>query len=347
MSAARRRPFSFAVAMARPAAAGVALLFAAVGSAAAGSGGALLPLFTTVLVIVGSWFAALVCVNDLGDEAIDRVNLPGDANRPLVTGAASRRQVTAIGAGAAALALGVAWIEGPIVAAVVAAGLALGAAYSLPPFRLCGRGLVAAAVLPAGYVAVPFLVGALSTDATPRGTAFAVLPGLYLVFMGRILLKDFRDVEGDALFGKRTFLVRYGRRATCWFSAGCWCVGAVAVAAAVPQRAVLVVPIAALLASVLHGLSALAADAGRTEDDAAIAAIAQTGRGLGVLLLAHLTMLEQGWGAGGRIGVTVALTLVFVAGYADVAIARSASRSWWWSAVPSRCSAASARLSHR
>jgi 4-hydroxybenzoate polyprenyltransferase len=344
MSAARPRSFSFAVAMARPAAAGVALLFAAVGGAAAGSGGALLPLFTTVL-IVGSWFAALVCVNDLGDEAIDRVNLPGDANRPLVTGAASRRQVTAIGAGAAALALGVAWIEGPIVAAVVAAGLALGAAYSLPPFRLCGRGLVAAAVLPAGYVAVPFLVGALGTDATPRGTAFAVLPGLYLVFMGRILLKDFRDVEGDALFGKRTFLVRYGRRATCRFSAGCWCVGAVAVAAAVPQRAVLVVPIAALLASVLHGLSALAADAGRPEDDAAIAAIAQTGRGLGVLLLAHLTMVEQGWGAGGRFGVTVALTLVFVAGYADVA--RSASRSWWWSAVPSRCSAASARLSHR
>ena len=37
-----------------------------------------------------------------------------------------------------------------------------------------------------------------------------LLAGLYVGFIGRILLKDFRDVRGDALFGKRTFLVRHG-----------------------------------------------------------------------------------------------------------------------------------------
>jgi 4-hydroxybenzoate polyprenyltransferase len=300
-----------------------------------------------VLVIVGTWFAALVALNDLGDEAIDRVNLPGDGGRPLVTGTASRRQVLLLGLGAAAVAVAVAWIESPAVGAVVTAGLALGAAYSLPPFRLCARGVVASAVLPAGYVAVPFLVGALCTDPSPGMSTLAVLPGLYVVFMGRILLKDFRDVAGDALFGKRTFLVRHGRRATCAFSAGCWCVGAVAVAAAVPQRGALIVPIAVLLIAVLHGLSALAADTGRAADEDAIGVIAQLGRGLGVLLVAHLTMLEQGRGAGERLGVTVALTVLFVAGYADAATTSSANRSWWWSAVPSRCSAVKARLIQR
>ena len=50
-------------------------------------------------------------------------------------------------------------------------------------------------------------------------TDLLLLAGLYAGFIGRIVLKDFRDVRGDALFGKRTFLVRHGRRATCRLSA--------------------------------------------------------------------------------------------------------------------------------
>jgi len=334
-------------ALARPAAAGAALLFAGVGTAAAGSGGALRPLLTTVIVIVAAWFTALVCLNDLGDEAIDRVNLAGASDRPLATGAASRRQVAAVGLAAAAIALAVGGLGAPAIAVVVSLGLALGAAYSLPPFRLCSRGVVAAAVLPAGYVAVPYLVGAFAVDASPSLRTFTVLPGLYVVFMGRILLKDFRDLAGDALFGKRTFLVRHGRRPTVLFSAGCWCVGTVAVLAAVPHRSVLLAPIAVLLACVLHGLSRIAADAGAADTDTAIAGIAQTGRGLGVMLLGHFTMLEQGWPAGAQLGVTAAVAALFVAAYADIAIASSANRSWWWSAVPRRCSVASARRSQR
>jgi len=333
-------------ALARPSAAGVALLFAAVGGAAAGSGGALAPLFTTVLVIVAAWFTALVCLNDLADEAIDRVNLAGARGRPLVTGAASRRSVAGVAIGAAVLALAVAAIHGIAVVGVVAVGLGLGATYSLPPIRLCGRGALAAALLPAGYVAVPFLVGALATDPAVGIGQLAVLPGLYVVFMGRILLKDFRDEKGDALFGKRTFLVRHGRGATCTFSAGCWCAGAVAVLAGAPQRTAVVVPVTALLLCVLHGLSRVGADDGPDVDETAIAAIALAGRGLGVVLLAHLTMLEQGWATTPATGVLVALTALFAAAYVDVvAMTRSASRSWWWSAVPSRCSSARARLS--
>lgn len=37
-----------------------------------------------------------VALNDLADEAIDRVNLPGDRRRPLVAGTATRRELVAM-----------------------------------------------------------------------------------------------------------------------------------------------------------------------------------------------------------------------------------------------------------
>ena len=36
-----------------------------------------------------------------------------------------------------------------------------------------------------------------------------------MLFVARIVLKDFRDREGDALYGKPTLLLRFGKDATC------------------------------------------------------------------------------------------------------------------------------------
>src|SRR5207245_2835899 len=98
---------------------------------------------------------------------------------------------------------------------VVLGGLVFTAAYSLRPVHLARRGVVAPMLLPLGYVAVPYLVGIFAVRNTLSRNDLLVLVGLYAGFIGRIVLKDFRDVRGDALFGKRTFLVRHGRRATC------------------------------------------------------------------------------------------------------------------------------------
>lgn len=108
----------------------------------------------------------------------------------------------------------------------------------LRPVRLADRGALAALVLPAGYVAVPYLVGIFAVRGSPRPADLLLLAGLYLGFIGRILVKDFRDVRGDALFGKRTFLVRHGRRRTCQFSACCWLVDTGAILAAARQPTV-------------------------------------------------------------------------------------------------------------
>jgi 4-hydroxybenzoate polyprenyltransferase len=94
----------------RPPVAAVVLLFAALGQAQVGVPDAIHPLFTTVLVILGGWFVNAAVLNDLADERIDRVNLAGARGRPLVSGHATRRELLAVGVGAAAVAIGVVFV---------------------------------------------------------------------------------------------------------------------------------------------------------------------------------------------------------------------------------------------
>jgi 4-hydroxybenzoate polyprenyltransferase len=57
--------------------------------------------------------------------------------------------------------------------------------------------------------------------------------GLYFAFIGRLLLKDFRDVKGDQLYGKKTFLLCYGAKITCLVSGFFWVVGTTIICIAV------------------------------------------------------------------------------------------------------------------
>jgi 4-hydroxybenzoate polyprenyltransferase len=146
-------------------------------------------------------------------------------------------------------------------------------------------------------------------------TDLLLLGGLYAGFVGRIVLKDFRDVRGDALFGKRTFLVRHGRRATCVLSAAFLVVG-VSVLPFVRELSVaLVAAYALFLALTLGLLWALARSTSARRDSALIAAIAIFGRGMLVTLYAHFAMLAAGWSLVAASAMIVALTVV-VAGTA-------------------------------
>jgi 4-hydroxybenzoate polyprenyltransferase len=297
--------------LARPAVVVLLGLFTATGLAQAGQGENL-ALLARALVVVTGFLLFSVVVNDLADEAIDRVNLPGDRRRPLVAGTATRRELAATGAGAAvvALAAGATLHWGVVV--VVVAGLALSAGYSLRPVRIADRGAAASLLLPAGYVAVPYLVGVLAGRGTLQPGDLMLLGGLYVGFIGRIVLKDFRDVRGDALFGKRTFLVRHGRRRTCRLSAACWMAGSVALAAVEQPTWALAGAWAAYLALALLLLWALSVECGARRDEALIAAIAIVGRGMLVTLLAHYSVTGAHWPAFaylGVMGVLVAATL--------------------------------------
>ncbi|GAA4507283.1 hypothetical protein GCM10023191_065510 [Actinoallomurus oryzae] len=282
------------VLVARPAVIMLLGMFAATGLAQAGHGEDRL-LLARVLAVVAGFLVFSVACNDLADEAIDRVNLPDDARRPLVTGAASRHDLLVTGVVGAAGALAVsATLHWPAVA-VTAAGLALSAGYSLRPVRLAERGAVASLVLPACYVAVPYLLGVFAVRASARPGDLLLLAGLYAGFVGRILLKDFRDVRGDAMFGKRTFLVRHGRVWTCVFSGCCWTAGtALILATARRPSGALLAAETVCLAVALGLIRALAADRGVRRDERLISAIAVVGRSMILLLLGHLSMVHAG-----------------------------------------------------
>ncbi len=298
------------VVLARPAVLVLLALFAATGLAQAGRAGDHL-LLARVLVVVAAFLLFSVAVNDLTDEAIDRVNLAGDRRRPLVVGTARRRDLRRVAGAAAVTALLAAAALGWRCLALVAAGLAVSAAYSVRPVRVADRGAVASLLLPFCYVAVPYLLGLLAAARTVRFADLVLLAGLYVGFIGRILLKDFRDVRGDALFGKRTVLVRYGRRRTCSVSAACWVAGAALLLAGVgspPPSLVLGYVLG--VAAALGLLRALAAAGGPRRDEALISATAIVGRGLLLLLLAHLSIAAAGWSGPGHDAALAALVLV-------------------------------------
>ena len=279
------------VIMGRPAVLFLLALYAAIGTASAGRPDDHRLLFA-VLVVVGALLLFSVAVNDLADEAIDRVNLAGDPTRPLVSGSGRRTELRVLAGTGALLATGAAAFLGWRSVAITVTALAISAAYSL---SLSKRGAVASLVLPACYVATPYLLGA---GVRPDWT---LLAGLYVGFIGRILLKDFRDLQGDALFGKRTFLVRHGRRATCAFSACCWVAGG---ALSAPDAGIAVTVLGTVAAPVL--LTALAEDGGHRRDERLISALAIVGRGFLVILLVQLSVPRPGL-------LTAALVVVFAA----------------------------------
>lgn len=250
------------------------------------------PVLAAVGVVV-AFVVAAVAVNDLADVHVDRINLPGDRRRPLLhADAAHQLVVVAVVSAVTALVAG-ALSGGLLGLAVLAGGLALVVCYSLPPWRLSDRGAIAALLLPAGYVAVPFLTGLLAVRGQVGAGELALLAAAYVGFVGRILLKDFRDVTGDALLGKRTFLVRHGQRLTCTFAGACWAAGSVVTGLVAHPSAALDVSYLIRVVVAL-GLLVLLATAGNPAvQTALISATAVVGRGLVLALVLHLLAVAR------------------------------------------------------
>ena len=159
------------------------------------------------------WIAA-TSWNDLSDTGADVVNVRDDPGRPLARGETTRGALRALAIVAAVASLVIACIDGVAVAAVMAGVLVVAAAYSLRPMRLGARPYLPYPALGVAYGAAPYLLAlaAMHIDIGARDAAVAGI--LSAMFAGRMLLKDFRDVRGDELIGKPTFLLRHGAFAT-------------------------------------------------------------------------------------------------------------------------------------
>lgn len=157
-------------------------------------------------------------INDYTDRDIDRHNLKGALDRPLVTGDISMTGFWILHVASAVLIMALSsfygW-KGVVCSAVM---LLISYAYSIHPVRLTARPLISPIVLAAAYVYYSFTLGFWSMP-DGRTYPFALTVGLFVGFIARILLKDFRDIRGDKKYGKITFLIRYGATVTIVVSA--------------------------------------------------------------------------------------------------------------------------------
>jgi homogentisate phytyltransferase/homogentisate geranylgeranyltransferase len=152
---------------------------------------------------------AIVGVNQLTDVDIDRVNKPW---LPIAAGELSMNGARTIVVACTAIPLAMAVTQGVVETVAVAAGLAVGALYSLPPFRF-KRFPVAASLCITGVRSLVVNLGVywhFAGDIAPPVWALClfVLPFSFAI----AVLKDVPDLEGDRQFSIRTFTVRMGGR---------------------------------------------------------------------------------------------------------------------------------------
>jgi homogentisate phytyltransferase / homogentisate geranylgeranyltransferase len=158
---------------------------------------------------------AIVGVNQITDVEIDRINKP---HLPLAAGELTREAAWRIVAVAAALPLVLALTQGVLETAAVAAALAVGAAYSLPPIRL-KRFPIAAALCISGVRSTVVNLGMYGHFSLAFGGSLTIAPSVWaltafvLPFSFAIaVLKDVPDMEGDRRYRIATFTVRLGPR---------------------------------------------------------------------------------------------------------------------------------------
>jgi homogentisate phytyltransferase / homogentisate geranylgeranyltransferase len=150
---------------------------------------------------------AITGVNQLTDVEIDRINKPF---LPIAAGELSMSGARAIVVACTAIPLAMAVTQGLVETVAVAAGLAVGALYSLPPFRF-KRFPVAASLCITGVRSLVVNLGVywhFAGDIAPPVWALClfVLPFSFAI----AVLKDVPDLEGDRQYSIHTFTVRMG-----------------------------------------------------------------------------------------------------------------------------------------
>ena len=256
-------------------------------------------------------YVAATTVNDVADREIDRVNHPNDRGRPLVTGDARERELYVLHGLAVALALAAAVPLGQVGMLTVGVSLVVGWVYSLPPLLLSHRTAFAPGALGVAYVLVPYTLGVV-VRGEPADRSDALLAvALFGLFLARITLKDFRDRTGDALYGRRTLLLRYGKGATCLVSLGALCAGDLLLLVFLRPAFVLFLVTQGFILVVASRLHALWRAGDQRAEQIAIGIGARAGNGLLLSVLAWLILSGQGATGGESTGVLLTLAAAF------------------------------------
>ena len=251
------------------------------------------PVLLMILALASSYVSA-TSVNDIADRKIDEINHPGDRGRPLVTGAAGTTDLWILFGVSSVLAVALGLAAGPGAACIMLLSVVVGALYSLPPARLSYKTFLAPLTLAVAYVGIPYWAGVVVVGKSLLTSDVSLLTALYLLFAGRIILKDFRDREGDAAFGKPTFLLKYGKNATCLASLCALCAGDALLVASLAASWWLAALVQLYIVSIAIMLYRLYRSSSRKDEQLSIGVGARMGNGLLVTLLGALILSNQG-----------------------------------------------------
>lgn len=147
--------------------------------------------------------------NDIVDEHIDKDN---KRNSVLIDKLLSRNQAWQLfGILCFFLILTIALSDKPLVnigfSLVFIAGSFV---YNMRPFQFSRRPILSIASLAVLLGALPVIYGTLVSDSEKMG-GLILLAVSFLLFRGSTaILKDYKDVKGDTLHGKKTFLIAFG-----------------------------------------------------------------------------------------------------------------------------------------
>jgi 4-hydroxybenzoate polyprenyltransferase len=274
------------------------------------------PVLLMVLALASSYVSA-TSVNDISDRKIDKINHPGDRGRPLVTGAAGIADLWILFGVSSVLAVAPALAASLAEAGIILLSVVIGVAYSLPPARLSYRTFLAPLTLAVAYVGIPYWVGVVAVGGRLGTSDLPLMLALYLLFAGRIILKDFRDREGDAAFGKPTFLLKYGKRATCLLSLCAVCAGDALLVVTLVERWWLAALLQLYIVSTVVMLYRLYRVDSRKDEQLSIGVGAKMGNGLLLTLLGALILANQGADWATQLIFGLALTALYMLNFID------------------------------
>ncbi len=294
------------------------VLFLLVGAAATGNLGLHLWQLGLAAAALASGYVSATSSNDLADQEIDAVNHAGHRARPLISGEATRAQMWQLFGLASAIAIGLAALLSPPAAGIMVISILVNVAYSLPPLRLSFRTWLAPLVLGVGYVGVPFALGIAVVHGESSAATRCLAAACYCLFVGRIVLKDFRDRAGDAKYGKPTLLLAHGKTTTCLVSGLMVVLGLVLLVIARPLQPVwlLIAPLT-LFAFVLIQLERLWR-AQVKQEQIAIGIGAKLGNAALIILLGLMILDRSGASLGLRTTFAAAMLAITLYAYAQL-----------------------------
>jgi 4-hydroxybenzoate polyprenyltransferase len=168
-------------------------------------------------------FAFATIQNDIEDINIDKINAP---NKAISSGKLDLKEASIVNTIILVIILLLGLYNFPHNLFFIISALSLTWLYNKPPFYLSRKPFSSMFVMAVMYSSLPFWYGySLYYSFTFTNYLLYLILFWFLIRISVSILKDFKDVEGDKLYNKRTFYLAFGEKYTALVSIITFCLG--------------------------------------------------------------------------------------------------------------------------